>query len=249
MKKATRILTLVLAVMMMALTVSASFTPSVEQKPAPQVKVDTVDEKGDPAILIYDEKDEVTHTTEVPNLVVVPYAERETAAPSMEEALNSAYEQIDKAENLGVLVPELNDAAKEAGVAVEDLVVRDLFDMALDQESLDVLKESGNYVVIKFELALAEGEQLFVLQNLEGENWQMIPADLVVVNDDGTVSVTFYDLAPVAFAVNRAPEAEETLAAEVEVEEAEETEAAAEEAEEAEAEELSLWQKFLNLFK
>ena len=204
-KNMTRVFAAVLAVMMLALPAFAEqFTPSVEQKGAPGISAVT-DSKGEQVAAVINEKDgkEVAGVP-VADLVVTPMAEASKAAPEVKEMLENAFKQISEAKSLAELSPEIADvlAQVKSDAKVEDLVVRDLVDVSLSEEMMAVLKESGNSITLTFQLGLKEGETLLVLHNFEGDKWETIPADKVVRQDNGDVTVTFDSLSPVAFVVN-----------------------------------------------
>ena len=99
------------------------------------------------------------------------------------------------------------DGLKEIGseASVEDLVVRDLFDVSVTGAAA----ESGS-VTVRFNLGLSQSATLIVLHNYEGSNWEIIPKDHVKQNADGTVDVTFDSFSPVAFVVDKQETADTT---------------------------------------
>ena len=93
MKKAIRILAVILAVFMLSTTVLAdNFTPSVEQKESPDV-VTTTDSKGDEAAaIITDSKGEEVVGVPVGEVIVTSVAGGDKASEEIKEALQSAQE-------------------------------------------------------------------------------------------------------------------------------------------------------------
>ena len=89
--------------------------------------------------------------------------------------------------------------------SVEDLVVRDLFDVSVTGAAA----ESGS-ITVRFNLGLSQSATLIVLRNYEGSNWEIIPKDRVKQNADGTVDVTFDSFSPVAFVVDKQETADTT---------------------------------------
>lgn len=181
MKKAIRIVALLLIVAMLAVPVSAAdFTPSVEQKGAPTTTV----EEGAGA------------TTD--GIVVVPYAEAEEAGAVIEEALVEAYESIAEA-SLAEAAPALAEVLTTLGsdMTVEDLIVRDLF-------YVDTKLEAGTKVVLKFDLKVEKDALVIAMLFVDGE-WVPVDPALVTVNDDGTVSIEFDGkVGVIAFVVKQA---------------------------------------------
>lgn len=209
MKKAIRILAVVLAVFMLSTTVLAdNFTPSVEQKESPDVVI-TTDSKGEEvAAIITDSKGEEVVGVPVGEVIVTSVAGANKASEEIKEALQSAQEQIKEAAKIEDLIPEqkeeLTKAATDAGLKVENLVVRDLIDVTLTGNYKDHLATEGNTITITFKLGIGADEFLKVLHNYEGDKWEMIANDRVKIMDNGDVAVTFDSLSPVAFVVDKA---------------------------------------------
>ncbi len=198
MKHIIRTVALVLVVCMLSVTAFAAenFTPSVEQKGSPEV----VDGKAE--LIVKGDDDKVVESDNYDCLVVTPLSKIKDLAPEAKEQMEKAFTQISEAKSLAEVAPELTDVLKELKVEtpVEDLVVRDLFHIAVSEKLAKALETEGNVLPVSFELELAEGEQLIVLvQNAEGE-WLIVSGDAVVA-EDGFVTVDFPCVGPVAFIV------------------------------------------------
>lgn len=209
MKKAVRILAVVLAVFLLSTSVFAdNFTPSVEQKESPDV-VTTTDSKGDEvAAIITDGDNKEVVGVPVGEIVVTSVAGVANAAEEVKEVLQAAQEQIKKVEKIEELIPEqreeLTKAVEDAGLKVENLVVRDLIDVTLTGDYKEHLDAEGNTITLTFKLGIGSNEFLKVLHNYEADKWEMIAEDRVKVQDNGDVSVTFDSLSPIAFVVDKA---------------------------------------------
>lgn len=207
MKTKTISLFLVVAVLAALLAVPASavsFTPSVEGKEAPSVTTVTDASGSRVAALIHDaDGNEVAGVTEG-NLIVTPVSGADQAEENISEALTKAYEQIQAAEDLTELVPDLEKRLQGTGVSVADLVVRDVFDVTVTGDYADYLAEDGNTITVRFNLGLDPDALLLVLHNYSGSDWEAIADERVVRNADGSVDVTFDSLSPVAFVVDKA---------------------------------------------
>ena len=189
MKKIAVILSAILLVVALAVpSFAASFTPSVEQKGAPTV-VSATDADG--------------NAFADGEVIVTPVS----ADAAIADGLKAAYEQIKAAATLTDIAPSIGDYLKEIGseASVEDLVVRDLFDVSVTGAAA----ESGP-ITVRFNLGLSQSATLIVLHNYEGSNWEIIPKDRVKQNADGTVDVTFDSFSPVAFVVDKQETADTT---------------------------------------
>ena len=208
MKKFASILLAVLMVAVMALPAAAvDFNPSVEQKPAPSVETITDASGNEVSAIIRDENGEEVHGVDAAELIVTPISAIAQAAEHISEMLQSAYEQIQQAETVQDLVPDfdLGSALQQMGrpSAVEDLVVRDVFDVSVEGDAAQFLAQEGNNITIRFDLGISVSSTLLVFHNYEGSNWEVIDDDKVVINNDGSVDVTFDSLSPVAFVVDK----------------------------------------------
>lgn len=187
------------ATLMLPMT-AAEFTPSATAKPAPEV-VQVQSASGESVgAIIYDESGNEVAGVPTASITVTPVAEMERADTEIKEALTSAYEQLTTVK-LETLVPELVDAVRNysADMQVGDLVARDLFDVSLNEAEKKLLAENGNSIKLKFDLNLPADALLLVLHNYEGDKWECIPNEKVSRHDDGSVTVTFDSLSPIAF--------------------------------------------------
>lgn len=195
--------TLVAIAMVAAMAVpafAADFTSSVTGKSAPEI-VTTTNSSGETvAAIIYDANGKEIASIPVGSLTVTPVSEAKTANASVSKQLTAAYEQL-KTTPLVSIAPALADAVKTYSpqMTVEDLVVRDLFDVSLDDSAKEQLAKNGNAIKIQFALNLPSDALLLVLHNTEGTTWELIADNKVVRNSDGSVTVEFDSLSPIAF--------------------------------------------------
>lgn len=205
-------LALFLSVLLIAVTLAApasaavNFTPSVEQKPAPTVDTVTDANGNEVSAIIRDQNGEEVHGVSIDSgeLIVTPISQASQAAQAISEMLTKAYEQIQQADTIADLAPDVGDFLQTIGSAsqVADLVVRDVFDVSLTGTAAEYLAQEGNNITLRFDVGVAPSATLIVLHNYEGSNWEIIPDDRVVQNADGTVDVTFDSLSPIAFVVD-----------------------------------------------
>ena len=207
MKKFASLLMAALLMVAMALPASAAvnFVDSVEQKPAPTVDPITDSNGNQVSAIIRDQNGEEVHGVDAGEITVTPVSALDQAAADISEMLTNAYEQIQQADTIADLVPTIGDFLQTIGSAsqVADLVVRDVFDVSLTGTAAEYLAQEGNAITIRFQLNIAPTSTLLVLHNYEGSNWEVIDDDKVVINNDGSVDVTFDSLSPVAFVVDQ----------------------------------------------
>ena len=175
MKKAIQFICVLLVVAMLAIPVSAAgFTPSVEQKGAP----------------VAAEKD----------VAVTALVDLAKAPAEVKKAVEEAHKVIADAKSVAEAVPAVAEALKEmkSTVKAENLVVRDLFYVALDKE----LAEGEEKVVTFKAEGIEKGSFLMVMVFVDGE-WVVLDADKVEITKNGEVKVTFDVVGPIAFVTEK----------------------------------------------
>ena len=207
MNRIIRALALVLVVSMMAFPAMAAFTPSAEQKGAPEVKETMTDSTGKKvAAVVVDKDGKEIEGVSAKDVKVESYAETVKTAPKeVKEVMEKAFTEI-STKPLTEVAPELTKAlpevSKEAGkdVKAENLVVRDLVHVELKPEVAELIKD-GAKVAMNFDLQMEKGQTLIVMQLIDGE-WVVIYGEDVVINADGTATINLAGAGPVAFVVD-----------------------------------------------
>ena len=125
----------------------------------------------------------------------IPEESRDLLLWVYEQILEQGMSFIDSAELDAYIKEQLGPDA-----TVEDLIVRDLFDVTVLCEELEeYLEPEGNVVCLDFELGLEPGSFVAVVAYKDGQ-WQMI--EDVEVLEDGSVTCTTYEhFCPVAILV------------------------------------------------
>ena len=139
MKKIVVILSAILLVVALAVpSFAASLTPSVEQKGAPTV-VSATDADG--------------NAFADGEVIVTPVSAADSADAAFADGLKAAYEQIKAAATLTDIAPSIGDYLKEIGseASVEDLVVRDLFDVSVTGAAAE-----SSPITVRFNLGLSQ---------------------------------------------------------------------------------------------
>ena len=201
MKKFASLLMAALLMVAMALPASAvDFTPSVQQKPAPSVETVTDASGNEVSAIIQDASGNEVHGVTADQMSITPVSGAANAPAEIREQLEAAYEQIQNAASVADLVPDVDVAsllsAMGSSSSVEDLVVRDVFDVSVSGEAAEFLAQEGNAITIRFQLNIAPSSTLLVLHNYEGSNWEVIDDDKVVINNDGSPGIYNLDATP-----------------------------------------------------
>lgn len=227
MKKVIAILTAVILVLSIGTTAfAANFTPSVENKEAPTVTAPTdapikeaikeqIKEDNTVAVIVHTETDKVAKEIHESKLIVTAVAEKDESKEIPKDAkedLEKAYEDFsDKNKKVDQIIP--TDVAKAiteevkkeiaADKTVNDLIVRDLFDVSLIcDESNELLIDDEHHLLLTFNLGVKKGEYITAIKlNPETDKWETIRD--VVNNGDGTVTCEFDHLCSIAFLVER----------------------------------------------
>lgn len=205
-----KLLSLVIAiVLMLTVTVSATaadFVESITNKGAPElVVVDYVD--GKPVVgHVVDADGNELSTELIECLNITSIAEAETDPDITDEAketLLAAYEELkNSGANLSDICPDLDTVVKEKwdkNKTANDLVVKDLFDISdLCDDINTYLPQHGATLDLTFDLGIGAGIFVAAMVYVDGK-WE--PVVDAINNGDGTVTVSFDKLCPVAFLV------------------------------------------------
>ena len=141
----------------------------------------------------------------------LPRFPRLKATPEVKAALDKAYKQINDAKSLKDLVPDIETHLKSLSktLKVEDMVTRDLFNISVNKETEQYLK-NGNSIKLSFQLGVKPNTKVVCMTLVDGK-WTVIDQSKVKVNKDGTVTVEFTSAGPVAFAVQKTKTVAKTL--------------------------------------
>ncbi len=199
MKKIIACLAVLLLCASLALPVVAAsneFTPSVSNKPAPEI-VPGTNPDGDPVIgVFYDDEGQIVDYAEDGCLVITPVSEATTSTeiPDAEEALLlDVYAKLTSGEM------KLPYDKVDASMNESNMVIRDLFSAVFVCDDHPVLLAPDG-IVFSFDLDLGVGanEKVIIMTYNDGE-WN--PVEKVVNNGDGTVTLTVEHLCPIAISV------------------------------------------------
>lgn len=192
-----------LAVLMLCATMilpvmaaEAEFTPSVTNKPAPQI-VPVTDPDGKPAVgIIYNADGEIVDYVYAECLVITPVSEANTSTEIPEASKTVLLDVYAKLTGGEMTLPyEKHDSA----LSSSNMVIRDLFDVTfLCDEHPEILEPIGVVFKVKFDLGVDAKTEVFTM-SYKNDAWN--PIVETVNNGDGTVTCTFEDFCPVEFSV------------------------------------------------
>lgn len=197
------------AVMLLSCSVSAmaaGFTPSVINKGAPNI-VFEFDADGKKVLgYIRDANGNVLAACYENCVVMTPISGVKDAAELTDEqkkALEDAYNELNKTDTkLSVICPELNALAKELlgnDANADNFVIRDLFDITSRCDDLtELLPKDGTAIDMTFEYSIPEDTEVLAMVFVNGK-WK--PVKKAVNNGNGTITITFEEICPVAIMV------------------------------------------------
>ena len=204
-KKITVTLLALLVMVSISVTaMAADFTPSVTGKAAPEIVTVENSAGKKVAAIICDANGKESTSVSIGGLIVTPVSEAQQADAPIRDSLLAAYDHLTTTA-LDKIAPSIDKAIKNYSpdMTIDDLVIRDLFDVSLsDEDARQQLAKSGSYIKIQFNLNLPPDALLLVLRNRESTNWELISDDRVIRNSDGSVTVEFDSLSPIAFLVD-----------------------------------------------
>lgn len=193
------VLALLLALCLPAM--ATEFTPSVTNKPSPDIVL-VNDDDGDPSYgVILDLEGNVVSYVKPECLVITAVADAETSPyiPAASKAL--LLDVYDKLNSGAMTLPY---EKFNAGPDASKMVVRDLFDATfLCEEHPAALEPEGTVFQITFDLGVEADQDVYVMTYKNNE-WN--PIVKAVNNGNGTVTCTFEHLCPIAFSVEVAEE-------------------------------------------
>lgn len=203
-----RLLTIAIAVIMiLAIGVSASaaqFVPSITNKGAPELVVlDVVDGKEVVGFITNSNGDKLS-TEFLDCFVITSITEALNGADlpeDVKELLMKVYDEFLEGKKLSDACPELTDIVKEKwdeDKTADDLVIKDLFDISDYCEDVPENLEDGAVLELTFDLGIANGSFITAMVYVDGK-W--VPVEDCINNGDGTVTVKFTQICPVAFLV------------------------------------------------
>lgn len=204
MKKFIAILAVLMLCATMVLPVAAAsneFTPSVTNKPAPEI-VPVVDPDGNPAVgVICDADGQIISYVYEDCLIVTPISEANTDTEIPDSSRDVLLDVYNKLTSGKMTLPyEKHSSKLNAG----NMVIRDLFDAAfICSEHPDILETEGVVLKITFDLNVEAGVDVYTM-TYNNDAWNPIVS--TVNNDDGTVTCIFEHLCPVEFSVQTAEE-------------------------------------------
>ncbi len=177
---------------------AAEFTPSVGNKPAPEiVPVPGGGGGGKPSIgIIRDEQDKIIGYVYEDCLVVTPVSEVDTSKLIPEDAKELLKDVYNKLINGEMTLPydKVNPSLNPG-----NMVIRDLFDASwLCSDHPEILSKPGNTLELTFNLGVAPGVEVVTMTYING---QWVPVVSTVNNGDGTVTCVFEEICPIAFSV------------------------------------------------
>ena len=153
---------------------------------------------------LVDEKGEVLSTTYQDCLIITPVEEVEEVnylTEAEKQAMTDFNEGVKSGEiSLSQANPALDEAVKaKLGISADELVIKDLVDVkVICHELKENLPPENTTVTLTFNIGVDADAEVFVVTYKNGE---VVMAEDVINNGDGTVTATFENFCPVAFLV------------------------------------------------
>lgn len=199
MKKFVALLTVLVlcATLVVPAFAANEFTPSVNNKPAPEI-VPGVDPDGKPFLgQILDPEGKILDYVLEECLVITAIAEVDLSELILDEAAALLKEVYSKLQSGDMTIPY--EKLFGSDMADKKMVVRDLFDVSfLCGEHPEMLEPKGTTMKLTFDLGVAADQKVYTTLYKGGE-W--VAAVDSTNNGDGTVTVVAEDFCPVAFSV------------------------------------------------
>ena len=203
--------------MMVSAVAEANFTPSVTGKPAPLL-VPFVENGQTYVARILNGALETISLIPSEGIKVTPLAEAQEEAKTDPQAYTllrwtydelcatedvGAFETLDKGvqTTVGAVINE-QLIAKETELTYVDLTISDLFDLAMSDSYYQVLKsDEDNVVQLTFNTKLEPDDIVIVLFTTAEDVWNVVEAENVIINEDGTLTLRLDDVGAISFMV------------------------------------------------
>mgnify|MGYP001482883225 CR=1 FL=1 len=191
------ILMVIFAFFVSAPALAATFVPSVEQKQAPEIVVDS---SGNAATIT----DREGNSTSVSSgaIIITPLSQADQAEDAdMAATMETAYAQLKKSTSLSGICSNFNDVLSEidASLTEDDMVARDLFDISLYGDAKQLLSNGGT-IRITLATTLSQDTPRMVL-HYQSDSWNALDPENVTANADGSTTITVDNLSPFAIVV------------------------------------------------
>ena len=191
------ILIAIFAFFVSAPALAATFVPSVEQKQAPEVVVDS---SGNAATITDREGKSISVSSGA--IIITPLSQADQAQDTtMAAIMESAYGQLEKSPSLGGICSNFNEVLSQIDTSLteNDMVARDLFDISLYGDAKQLLSNGGT-IRITLATTLSRNILRMVLHYQSG-SWNALNPDNVLANADGSTTITVDSLSPFAIVV------------------------------------------------
>lgn len=203
-----RLLALTLAiVMMLTLTFSVSaaqFAPSITNKGAPEFVIrENIDGKDIIGAIIGPDGKELCKENLDCFIVssITDALSGKDLPEGVKEELIKVYNDFKNGKKLSEVCPALREIVEEkwgADKNVDDLVIKDLFDITEDCDDVKENLKNGAVLDLTFDLGIGSSTFITAMVYVDGK-W--VPVVDCINNGDGTVTVKFDQICPVAFLV------------------------------------------------
>ena len=199
-KTAAIVAAIVLAFCLTVPAFAAGFTPSVSQKGAPKIITIRTEDGKKIGGIIKNSKGKTVIDIPTGDIVVTPVSESADATEDIKEILDTAKEVISE-ENIVEIIPEFEEKLAEVfpEAKAEELVVKDLFDVALYGTYAEYLAEEGNTLSIVFDAGIKEDAPFVAVFSTDGKSWTVIDSSLVKTLENGQVEIVISEPGVVAF--------------------------------------------------
>ncbi len=195
---------LILAMVMLVVctfSVSAAgndFVPSIEIKPGPGI-VENPAESGNGGIIIMPDGTEVI--VPVSEIIITPIAQAGEADDHIRQALEEAFADINGASSVADIIGGLQGILDQIadGVVAEDLVISDLFHVDLTGDYAKYVEEGGTLTI-----TFSASSDVAVALSKIGGAWSAVYGDSVILNADGSITMTINSIGVYAFLKNAA---------------------------------------------
>ena len=200
-KTAAIVAAIVLAFCLTVPAFAAGFTPSVSQKGAPKIITIRTEDGKKIGGIIKNSQGKTIADVPTGDIIVTPVSEVSTAPEEIKGILDNAKEVLNSEKSIEEIIPDFEETLAESfpEAKAEEMVIKDLFDVALYGTYAEYLAEEGNTLAITFDAGIKENTPFVAVFSTDGKNWTVIDSSLVKAVGNGQLEIVMSEPGVVAF--------------------------------------------------
>lgn len=137
------------------------------------------------------------------DIQIVTLSAQDKMTDEQKEEMTRAYDALESGD-LSKAIPNLNTVLNDAdmGITADDLAIIDMAFVVVSDDVKVRLADENAKISVSLKLDVDTKDALVVLSFVDNK-WDVVPFENVIVNDDGTVTITMDNVGLIAFAIRK----------------------------------------------